>query len=36
MSQADRSLDLNLPEGLHPDTLAVREGVARSQFGEHS
>ena len=36
MSQTDRSLDLNLPEGLHPDTLAVREGVARSQFGEHS
>ena len=36
MSQADRSFDLNLPEGLHPDTLAVREGVARSQFGEHS
>ncbi|OJX30185.1 MAG: O-succinylhomoserine sulfhydrylase [Burkholderiales bacterium 68-12] len=26
----------NLPPGLHPDTLAVREAVARSQWGEHS
>lgn len=25
-----------LPAGLHPDTLAVREAVARSQWGEHS
>jgi len=25
-----------LPEGLHPETLAVREAVARSHFGEHS
>ena len=25
-----------LPPGLHPDTLAVREAVARSQWGEHS
>ncbi len=24
-----------LPEGLHPDTLAVREAVERSQWGEH-
>ncbi|GAB4218379.1 MAG: O-succinylhomoserine sulfhydrylase [Rhodoferax sp.] len=27
---------LTLPDGLHPDTLAVRAGVARSAFGEHS
>ena len=26
----------NLPPGLHPDTLAVREAVERSQWGEHS
>lgn len=26
----------SLPPGLHPDTLAVREAVARSQWGEHS
>ena len=25
-----------LPQGLHPDTLAVREAVERSQWGEHS
>ena len=25
-----------LPAGLHPDTLAVREAVERSQWGEHS
>lgn len=25
-----------LPDGLHPDTLAVREAVERSQWGEHS
>lgn len=25
-----------LPQGLHPDTLAVREAVDRSQWGEHS
>ncbi|AVS88165.1 O-succinylhomoserine sulfhydrylase [Paracidovorax avenae] len=25
-----------LPEGLHPDTLAVRESIPRSQYGEHS
>lgn len=25
-----------LPEGLHPDTLAVREALERSQWGEHS
>ncbi len=25
-----------LPEGLHPDTLAVREATARSHWGEHS
>ena len=25
-----------LPPGLHPDTLAVREAVERSQWGEHS
>ena len=24
-----------LPEGLHPETLAVREAVERSQWGEH-
>ena len=24
-----------LPEGLHPDTLAVREALPRSQWGEH-
>lgn len=28
--------DDTLPPGLHPDTLAVREAVARSQWGEHS
>ena len=27
--------DTSLPPGLHPDTLAVREAVARSQWGEH-
>jgi len=26
----------NLPEGLHLDTLAVRAGIDRSQYGEHS
>ncbi|MBS0291125.1 MAG: O-succinylhomoserine sulfhydrylase, partial [Proteobacteria bacterium] len=26
----------SLPAGLHPDTLAVREAVERSQWGEHS
>jgi len=26
----------SLPPNLHPDTLAVREAVARSQWGEHS
>ena len=26
----------SLPPGLHPDTLAVREAVERSQWGEHS
>ena len=26
----------SLPEGLHPETLAVREATARSQWGEHS
>lgn len=26
----------SLPEGLHPETLAVREAVERSQWGEHS
>ncbi len=26
----------SLPPGLHPDTLAVREAVTRSQWGEHS
>lgn len=26
----------DLPEGLHPDTLAVRVTVPRSQYGEHS
>ncbi|MDA8445730.1 O-succinylhomoserine sulfhydrylase [Paracidovorax valerianellae] len=25
-----------LPEGLHPDTLAVREAIPRSVYGEHS
>jgi O-succinylhomoserine sulfhydrylase len=25
-----------LPDGLHPDTLAVRESIPRSQYGEHS
>ena len=25
-----------LPPGLHPETLAVREAVQRSQWGEHS
>ena len=25
-----------LPQGLHPDTMAVREAVERSQWGEHS
>jgi len=28
--------DQSLPAGLHPDTLAVREAVERSQWGEHS
>ena len=28
--------DKQLPPGLHPETLAVREAVERSQFGEHS
>ncbi|MBS0608358.1 MAG: PLP-dependent transferase, partial [Proteobacteria bacterium] len=28
--------DTTLPPGLHPDTLAVREAVERSQWGEHS
>lgn len=28
--------DKTLPPGLHPDTLAVREAVERSQWGEHS
>jgi O-succinylhomoserine sulfhydrylase len=26
----------NLPEGLHPDTLAIRTAVERSQYGENS
>ena len=26
----------SLPPGLHPDTLAVRVGIERSQYGEHS
>ena len=26
----------SLPQGLHPETLAVREAVERSQWGEHS
>jgi O-succinylhomoserine sulfhydrylase len=30
------TLDPGLPEGLRPDTLAVREGLPRSPFGEHS
>jgi len=25
-----------LPEGLHPDTLAVRVSIPRSGYGEHS
>jgi len=28
--------DPHLPDGLHPDTLAVRAAVPRSQWGEHS
>ena len=28
--------DRTLPQGLHPDTLAVREAIDRSQWGEHS
>ncbi|MGE8448964.1 MAG: O-succinylhomoserine sulfhydrylase [Comamonas sp.] len=28
--------DKKLPPGLHPDTLAVREAIERSQWGEHS
>ena len=28
--------DKPLPPGLHPETLAVREAVERSQWGEHS
>jgi len=28
--------DKKLPQGLHPDTLAVRAAVERSQWGEHS
>ncbi len=28
--------DRPLPEGLHPDTLAVRAGLPPSQYGEHS
>lgn len=28
--------DAALPEGLHPQTLAVRQAIARSQYGEHS
>ena len=29
---------MNLPDDhdLHPDTLAIRAGIDRSQFGEHS
>lgn len=29
-------IDRELPDHLHPDTLAVRAGVARSQYGENS
>jgi O-succinylhomoserine sulfhydrylase len=36
MAMTPKPFDANLPEGLHPDTLAVREGLARSQYGEHS
>ena len=28
--------DKSLPQGLHPDTLAVRAAVDRSHYGEHS
>ena len=30
------SLNPQLPAGLHPETLAVRQAVPRSQYGEHS
>lgn len=30
------SINRPLPEGLHPDTLAVRTSIDRSQYGEHS
>ena len=30
------AIQSNLPDGLHRDTLAVREAVARSQYGENS
>ena len=35
MTPHDRS-DRPLPEGLHPDTLAVRTGIAPSAYGENS
>ena len=30
------AVNRELPPGLHPDTLAVRQSVPRSQYGEHS
>ena len=30
------SMNHELPAGLHPDTLAVRQAIARSPYGEHS
>ena len=33
---SDSTLPAGLPEGLHLDTLAVREAVAKSQYGENS
>ena len=30
------TVERTLPPDLHPDTLAVRAGIERSQFNEHS
>ena len=32
----NHAVNRELPPGLHPDTLAVRQSVPRSQYGEHS
>ncbi|MCA0327697.1 MAG: O-succinylhomoserine sulfhydrylase [Proteobacteria bacterium] len=36
MTQTPHAIDRPLPDGLHPDTLALRVGLAPSQYGEHS